>query len=155
MQISIRNYDESDAEVLWKLFFNTVRTVNIRDYSQAQVEAWASASYDANYWTQRMKGLSPFLAVIDDEVVGYTDLQADGLIDHFFCHHQFQRQGVGTALMNHVLAVGQARGIKRFYSEVSITARPFYEHHGFSFVEEKTAELMGQVLSFNVMVRSS
>ena len=85
--IVIRDYLESNAEVLWTIFFNTIRNINCRDYSQPQVEAWAPDSYDSVYWPKRMNGLSPFVAEIDGVIVGYTDLQSDGLIDHFFCHH--------------------------------------------------------------------
>jgi len=152
--ISIRDYKTSDAELLWSLFFNTIRTINVRDYTQAQVQAWATDQYDPEYWVKRMKGLAPFVAQIDDVIVGYTDLQSDGLIDHFFCHHEYQGQGVGRALMNHVFEVGQSRGIHRYYSEVSITASPFYEHLGFSLVEEKVEEMNGQKLKYYVMEKT-
>lgn len=151
--IVIRDYVESDAKVLWDLFFHTVRTINRRDYSQAQVEAWATDLFDSEYWIKRMNGLAPFVAEIDGEIVGYTDLQSDGLIDHFFCHHEHQGKGVGRALMNHILEVGRLRGMHRYYSEVSITARPFYEHLGFHFVNEKIAEMDGQQLKYNLMER--
>lgn len=152
--IAIRNYIESDAEVLWNIFFHTVRSINCRDYSQSQVEAWAPDSFDSDYWTKRMNGLSPFVAQIEGVIVGYTDLQHDGLIDHFFCHHEYQGKGVGRALMNHVFEVGDSRGVRRYYSEVSITARPFYEHMGFHLVEQKTVEIRGQRLMYNLMERS-
>lgn len=151
----IRDYIESDAKVLWELFFHTVRTINRRDYSQLQVEAWATDSFDSDYWIERMNGLAPFVAEIDGEIVGYTDLQSDGLIDHFFCHHEHQGKGVGRALMNHVLEVGQLRDIRRFYSEVSITARPFYEHLGFHCVKENVVEMDGQQLKYNLMEKIS
>lgn len=153
--IVIRDYIESDVEVLWDIFFNTIRNINCRDYSQAQVEAWASDLPNSKYWVKRMRGLSPFVAEIDGVIVGYTDLQSDGLIDHFFCHHEYQGKGVGRALMNHVLKVGQSRGIGRYYSKVSITARPFYEHLGFSFVEEEIAEMNGQKLKYNLMEKTT
>ncbi len=35
--------------------------------------------------------------------------------------------------MEHVLRMGELQGITRFYSEVSITARPFYERFGFAW----------------------
>ncbi len=41
-----------------------------------------------------MSGLSPFVAEIDNIIVGYIDLQSNGLIDHFFCHYEYQGQGV-------------------------------------------------------------
>lgn len=68
--IIIRNYKESDTKALWDIHFNTIRNVNIRDYSQVQVEVWAPD-------------------VFDNVIVGYTDLQSNGLIDHFFCHHEY------------------------------------------------------------------
>ena len=149
----IRDFREDDAEILWKLFFDTVRNINRRDYSESQVRAWASDTYDADYWTRRMRGLSPFIAEIDSVVVGYADLQPDGLIDHFFCHHEYQGRGVGRALMHHILEVGRSRGVSRFHSEVSVTARPFYEHLGFRVVREKTENMGDQILEYNVMER--
>ena len=153
--IVIRNYHESDAEILWTLYFNTIRIINRCDYTQSQVEAWAADSFNSENWIKRMNGISPFVAEIDGVIVGYTDLQSDGLIDHFFCHHEHQGKGVGRALMNHVMEQGQARGIHRYYSEVSITARPFYEHHGLHFVREKTVEMNGQRLRYNLMEKYS
>jgi len=149
--IVIRNYVENDAQKLWNLFFTTIRTINRRDYTQAQVEAWASDLVVSDYWLKRMNGLSPFVAEIEGVIAGYTDLQSDGLIDHFFCHHAYQGKGVGRALMNHVFELAEERGVPRLYSEVSITARPFYEHMGFRCIEEKMVDVRGQRLKFNVM----
>jgi|GEM_PF-5376686 putative acetyltransferase len=39
--INIRKYNESDARALWAIFYHTIRNVNSRDYTQAQVEVWA------------------------------------------------------------------------------------------------------------------
>ncbi|PKH06898.1 GNAT family N-acetyltransferase [Moritella sp. Urea-trap-13] len=149
--IIIRNYIESDAKVLWDIFFNTVRHINTRDYSQAQVEAWAPDSFDFEFWKTRMTSLSPFVAEMDGVIVGYTDLQDDGLIDHFFCHFEYQGQGIGRALMNHVFSIGLKKGITRYYSEVSVTARPFYEHLGFTLFKEQLVEVRGQKLINFVM----
>jgi putative acetyltransferase len=142
--LSIRPYVATDAVALWLLFYQTIRHINSRDYSPVQIAAWAPDNYDLTAWQQRMQKLSPFVAEIDGVIVGYTDLQSDGLIDHFFCHYQYQGQGVGRALMQHVFTVGQTRGIRRYYSEVSITARPFYEHMGFSLVKQQLIDIRGQ-----------
>ncbi|PMM58040.1 GNAT family N-acetyltransferase [Vibrio splendidus] len=149
--VRIRNYQTSDAKTLWEIYFHTVRNVNVRDYSQQQVEAWAPNGFDSELWQKRMNKLLPFVAELDGCVVGYTDLQPNGLIDHFFCHHECQGKGVGRALMEHVLAVGRARGVSRYFSEVSITARPFYEHLGFKVVNEQEVEMRGVKLTNYVM----
>jgi len=102
-----------------------------------------------------MRGINPFVAEIDGVIVGYTDLQTSGLIDHFFCHHEYQRQGVGRALMEHIFTTGEAKGIARYYSEVSKTARPFYERFGFLVVSEKTLDTGGQKLSNFLMEKTN
>ncbi|ELB2044072.1 GNAT family N-acetyltransferase [Vibrio parahaemolyticus] len=153
--IKIRKYKESDARALWAIFYHTIRNVNIRDYSQAQVEAWAPDNFDPEVWLRKMNSIVPFVAEIDGDIVGYTDLQENGLIDHFFCHHEHQGKGIGRSLMEHVLSVGNQQGICRFYSEVSITARPFYERLGFKVVQEQTVEVRGQTLSNFVMEKFS
>ncbi len=153
--IEIRKYQESDAHDLWAIFYHTVRNVNLRDYSQVQVEAWAPDDFSSEIWQRKMNSLSPFVAEIEGKIVGYSDLQENGLIDHFFCHHEHQGQGVGRQLMEHVLRMGELQGITRFYSEVSITARPFYERFGFKVIQEQTIEVRGQKLCNFVMEKFS
>lgn len=149
--VRIRNYQPNDSKALWEIYFYTVRNINVRDYSQEQVEAWAPSDFDSELWQKCMNRIQPFVAELDDRVVGYTDLQLSGLIDHFFCHHEYQGKGVGRALMEHVFEIGRIRGVYRYFSEVSITARPFYEHLGFTVVNEQEVEMRGVKLTNYVM----
>ncbi|GLT16430.1 acetyltransferase [Vibrio zhanjiangensis] len=149
--IPIRQYNPEDTQALWEVFFLTVRNINRAHYSQQQVEAWAPDDWDMKKWHETMSRIKPYIAEINGQVAGYADLQDSGLIDHFFCHHECQGQGVGRALMEHVKQQAQRRGISRLYSEVSITARPFYERMGFKVVREQQVEMRGQFLTNFVM----
>ena len=40
MNIHIRNYAPEDCLILARLFYDTVHTVNARDYTPEQLEAW-------------------------------------------------------------------------------------------------------------------
>lgn len=151
VMITIRQYQPEDAKALWEVFFHTVRNVNRQHYSQDQVEAWAPEGWGIEKWKKKMCQINPYIAEMNGQVAGYTDLQDSGLVDHFFCHHAFQGKGVGRALMEHVLKVANDKGISRLYSEVSITARPFYERMGFKVVKEQQVEMRGQVLTNFVM----
>lgn len=151
--ITIRDFQEEDAQTLWALFFNTVRNVNRRDYTEQQVKAWAQEGFDSQLWLKKMISIQPFVGELDGVIVGYSDVQPSGLVDHFFCHHEYQGQGVGRALMTHVLKQAAAKGLDRIYSEVSITARPFYEHMGFTVVNEQQIEVRGATLTNYVMER--
>jgi putative acetyltransferase len=149
--LQIRTYCEGDAGLLRDLFFNTVRLVNAADYQPQQLSAWAPESYDVVAWNEKMAANKPFIAELNGIIVAYADLQTSGLIDHFFCHHAYQGLGIGKALMEHVLTVGQNNGLSRIYSAVSITAKPFYQGFGFVVVKQQSVEIRGQYLTNYLM----
>ena len=153
--IKIRNYERRDAHVTWDLKFQTIRNINIRDYSSEQVAAWAPANFDMDVWLKRVDDMKPFIAEINGQVVGFADLQQDGYIDHFFCHADYQGIGVGRALMEHIFSTGRTNGVSRYYSAVSLTARPFYERYGFRVVKEQQMEVNGLLLTNFVMEKVS
>ena len=98
--------------------------------------------------------MDPLIAEIDDLVVGFADLQADGYIDHFFCHLDYQGKGVGKALMQVLIDKGTLMGLKRYYSNVSITAKPFFKHFGFIIVKQQSVAVRGTVLTNFLMEKS-
>jgi putative acetyltransferase len=100
--INIGSYLDEDVEETWLLFFKTIHTINIRDYTSDQVSAWAPDNFDMSVWKSRMSSINPFIAETDGVIAGYSDLQSSGLIDHFFCHHNYQGCGVGKALMSQI-----------------------------------------------------
>lgn len=157
--ITIRHYQPEDAQILWQLFFHTVRQINVRDYTQAQVEAWAEDKSDLTDWIEKMKSNQPFVAtlnneIVDNKIAGYADLQPNGLIDHFFCHHQYQGCGVGKALMAHIDEQAKKRNLTRLHADVSITAKPFFEHAGFVVKEKQSVSLRGQLFTNYKMEKS-
>lgn len=95
----------------------------------------------------------PFVVVEGAQILGYSDLQPDGLIDHFYCHHQAQRRGVGSLLMNTIFNKAKQAKLDRLYSFVSITAKPFYLHFGFKVVRPNEAEIRGVLLNNFLMER--
>lgn len=152
--MKIRMYEPNDADSLRQLKYETIHAVNIADYTKAQLDAWAPASFDREVWQARINAMHPFIVELEGKCVGFADLQEDGYIDHFFCHFQHQRQGVGRALMAHIFAVGHQRGITRFYSHVSITAKPFFARFGFRVVKEQQVAINGHVLTNFLMEKT-
>lgn len=149
--VTIRDFQQGDEKYLRKIFFNTIRNININDYSPQQVTAWAPEQYDEQAWCQRITAMAPFVATIDNQVVGYSDLQPDGYIDHFFCHANYQGKGIGRSLMQHILDRANRNKLPRLYSHVSITARPFFEHMGYTVVKSQKVTIRGVVLTNHVM----
>ena len=152
--LTIRKFKSSDVPVLRDLFFNTVRNVNVKDYSGEQVKAWATETYNFEEWSKGYHSINPFVAEIDGEIVGYADLQENGFIDHFYCHWKYQRKGIGKALMNKIIEEAKAKNIERIFSHVSITAKAFFESFGFEVIKEQEVNIRGQMLSNNIMQRN-
>ncbi|WP_407833958.1 GNAT family N-acetyltransferase [Vibrio rotiferianus] len=145
--LEIRRFESGDEETLRTLFYYTVRKVCINDYTDAQVSAWAPNIYVAEDWNQKIALLNPFIVLLDGQVVGYADLQPDGYVDHFFCHWQHQGKGVGTALMQQLIAEGARNFNHRLYANVSLTAKPFFERHGFIVAKQQSVDIRGQTLT--------
>jgi putative acetyltransferase len=149
--IKIRTLKKGDELELWQLKVNTIKKVNIKDYSQEQLNVWAPDEYNPEKWLKRVYGMNPSIAEIDGKIVGFADIQDDGYIDHFFCHNEFQGQGVGKILMQNLMNKGKEKSIPRIYSHVSITAKPFFERFGFHVVKQQAMNIGNQALTNYVM----
>jgi len=144
--IKIRRFTEHDIRPLWQLKFNTIRSINAQHYSASQIAAWAPEDMDMALWRKRITEMNPYIAEVAGKIVGFADLQLDGYIDHFFCHKACIGQGVGGKLMQTLIQVARSRGLPRLYSNVSITAKPFFAHYGFTVIREQLVEVRGERL---------
>lgn len=145
--VSIRPIAEADYPSLLAMFRETIRKVNIRDYSTEQINAWSSDDLDADEWFRRFDGRTGFIAELEGEQAGFGDLAADGYIDRFFVSHRHQRMGVGKQLMHAIFQKAQAKRLQSLNTDASITARPFFESQGFSVVREQSVPCRGQMLT--------
>ena len=150
----VRKYRPGEEPELWQLFFHTIRTVNLGDYTAEQVRVWAPDDVDPERWRARIEGIRPWVCVEGDVIVGYADLQDSGYIDHFFVHQAWQRRGVGRRLMETIEAEALSRQIPELSAEVSVTARPFFEAFGFTVVEVKDTAVGSVVMRNFAMARS-
>ncbi|MEG4341115.1 GNAT family N-acetyltransferase [Microcoleus sp. D3_18_C2] len=140
----IRTYEIGDTQQIVKLFYDTIHEVNIRDYTQAQVDAWAPADMDIESWTKSLSSKFTFVAEEGEKIAGFGELEANGHIDRFYCHKNFQRQGVGRLILKQIESKAQDLGINKLFAEVSITARPFFESQGFIAIRKQEVESRGQ-----------
>jgi putative acetyltransferase len=138
MQLMIRQFRDEDAPSLWRVYHSAIHGTAARDYSLEQIDAWAPASFDAEKWAARMRGINPFVAERNGEIVGYADVQPDGYIDHFFVAAVAARQGVGSRLMEEIHCTAEAQRLASLFAHVSITARPFFELWRFRVEREQT-----------------
>ena len=142
--MKIRRYYPGEEEALWSLLYNTVHKINVKDYSQAQINAWAPDEWDMEQWKKRLAQTNPFVSEIDGQLVGFTELEKNGHIDCFYCDHRWQQKGIGSSLLKAIEAEAARQGISCLFAEASITARGFFEKMGFSVEGEQVVILRGE-----------
>lgn len=135
---TIRVAQQSDAVELQELYQSTVLTINRRNYSQAEVEDWASCGDDLSKIEGKIE-THYFIVAVNQQlkIVGFSSITPQGYLHSMFVHKDFQGEGIATILLNEIERYAIAAGIMRITSEVSLTARPFFEKKGYVVEEEQ------------------
>lgn len=147
--MEIRKYQPSDCEELAELFYNTVHTVNVKDYTKEQLDVWATGQVDLEKWNQSLQEHYSVVAVDDKIIVGFGDIDKASYLDRLFTHAHYQGKGIATAICNQLEQAVQGD----IHTHASITARPFFEKRGYKVVKEQKVERQGVFLTNFVMVK--
>ena len=122
----LRKYHPSDCAALAALFYETIHTVNARDYPQEQLDAWADGHVDLDAWNKSFLAHNTYVAVqecvdaddIDSRasdstdtapgktggspanalIIGFGDMDDTGYLDRLYVHKDYQGRGVATAI---------------------------------------------------------
>lgn len=131
--IEIREYDSRDASATLAIFLAAVMETAARDYSPAQTAAWARAGQrDLLEWDRSRLQQNTYVALIGGRnVAGFSDVTAEGFIDMMFVSPRYGRRGVAGTLLSFLEGRARDTGASRLSADVSLTARPFFEAHGF------------------------
>lgn len=129
--ILITQATEEDLDEIRKLFSDSITSVNIKDYNEQQVLVWAGAGENVGMWRQRLKDQFFICARFGNLIVGFGSLALNGYLDFMFVHKDYQRKGIASALLSALTARADFQKNSKVYAEVSITAKPFFEKHGF------------------------
>ena len=128
---AIRRAVAGEERLLWEVFHASVHTLAKAHYTREQLEAWAPDAYPGETWVARVRKNRPYVALLGGIPVGFADVQASGYIDQFFVAGAASGRGIGTRLMQTLERSARAERIPRLYSNVSLSAEPFFRKHGF------------------------
>lgn len=149
--MKIRRFKKSDADQIARLFHDTVRQINIRDYTDRQVRAWAPDNIYFRDWKTTCSQKITFVAEDQGVVTGFAELEENGHIDCFYCHRSYQQQGIGKLLFQALEKEAREQKIRRLYAEVSITAKPFFTRMGFSEIKRQNV-IRGEIKFTNYVM---
>ena len=137
--MQLREYITSDCEQLSKLFFQTVHSVNAKDYTKEQLDVWATGTVDLKEWDKSFTEHYTVVAIDNNIIVGFGDIDKTGYLDRLYVHADYQGKGVATAICNRLEQAVQCK----ITTHASITAKPFFEKRGYKVVKEQQVERQG------------
>lgn len=138
---SLRPLTVQDIPQMQELFRATVLTVNARDYTGEEVEDWASCGDSIEHWKELLSA-NNYIGAVDTQgrIIGFSSMNCNGHLHSMFVHKDWQGKGVASMLLLEVEKMASEYGVHKICTEVSVTARPFFEKRGYMVVAEQKAK---------------
>ena len=145
--MNIRNFKDEDIESVLKLFYDTVHSVNSKDYNNEQLKAWAPKELDRLKWIESLNRNYSIVAEENTQIIGFGDIDSTGYLDRLYVHKNHQGKKVASNLINALENYIFKKGVKSIITDASITAKPFFEKNGYEVIKEQQVELRGQLFT--------
>lgn len=147
--MQIRRYKDSDCNEIMNLFYNTVHQINAKDYNRTQLDVWAPLKLDEDRWRETLSNNFTVVAIKDNAIVGFGDIQNDGYLNRLFVHKDLQGRGVATLICDSL-----EKAVKgRITTHASITAKNFFLKRGYRVSKEQQVHRNGISLTNYIMVK--
>jgi GNAT superfamily N-acetyltransferase len=144
MNFKIRKYRPSDIEACRSLWAEL--TQKHRDIYNDQTIGGENPGNNFDFYIKRKNLAGPWVAIFDGQVIGLTGLLVEGEeadVEPAIVSKQYRTQGVGTAMVRHVIQEAKKLGI-RFLS-----AKPLARNiEAMSFLIKEGFNITGQIELF-------
>lgn len=137
----IRKGQLVDLAELQMLFLDTITEICKADYNDDQIEAWTSdtkSNRNRQRWVDILTKQFVLVAQIKNEIVGFATLDNGNYIDLLYVHKNHQRQGIADRLYKNIENEARGQNQSVLTSNVSKSARPFFEKVGFKVTKKQT-----------------
>lgn len=151
---TIRKAGISDIDEIRQLFYDTITSINTRDYNEVQIDAWSSGYHNVNIWKEKLETQTFFVAESEKGIVGFGSITNEGYLDYLYTHKHHQRQGIATMLELASEQWARSSGLHEIHADVSLTARPFFLSMGFIVSKIYSKEFQGITFTNTIMTKT-
>ena len=142
----LRLYRSKDLDGVLDLFYRTVHGCCARDYTQAQLDAWAPQNPDRSRWQKTLTQHYSLVVEGEGGLAAFGDLDGSYL-DRLYVHPDCRGQGLAALLVDALEARALQGGVKVLRTDASITALPFFLARGYRVVREQQVKRGEQTLT--------
>ena len=136
-EITLRTATPADLPEMKALYRSTIMEVCSADYDDAQRKVWSSSAEKAGRWSDMISSQYVLLAIADGQISGFASLKNGSYLDFMYVHKDFQRRGIADLLLTTIENEAVKQGASEITSDVSKTARPFFERKGYIVLKEQ------------------
>jgi putative acetyltransferase len=129
--MKIRAATASDIPELAALYRHSVKAIAPQRYSTEQVEAWAYFPSDTESFRNFILEPTTFIAEAGGTISGFSGVEENGHIASLYVHGDYNRQGIGSRLLEAVIEYAKINKIPRLYTEASQFSRALFEKFEF------------------------
>ncbi len=137
MDYEIRLAMEDDIpqalDLAWRMFVKYDAPDYGAEHTERMRVAIEDRLKDLSIYTQRLM----VVALDDGKVVGMLETYGTNRISLLFVDSEYQCKGIATAMMNKIAGELKIRGYDKIVLNSSPYGLAFYEHYGFTVVEEE------------------
>lgn len=153
--MKLRKYQPTDCAEIAELFYTTVHTINAKDYTKPQLDAWATGNIDRSAWDQSFLEHNTLVAEEGSTIVGFGDMDSNGYLDRLYVHKNYQGKGIASAIVNELEQQAARQGVSFFTTHASLTAKSFFEKWGYRAIRTNQVDRNGIQLTNFIMEKSN
>jgi len=150
----LRRAESGEERAILELHARTVRAVNSEDYTPEQIDAWLGKQRADK--VRKLIEAGELYVCVDERnrLMGFGSRSGDR-ITGLYVAPEWLRHGAGSMLLEQLERDAIAEGIEQLRLNSTMTAVPFYRHHGYEWIEETTCFVVGEQALPAIAMRKS
>lgn len=150
--VIVKKADASEVQALRSVFVLAVEeTGNV--YTAGQKAAWVSVGAGMGFWEELMRLEYVAAAYELDQLCGFASMNQRGDLSMLYVHPVYQRKGVGTRLISHIVEHATEEGYAHLRADASVLLKPLLLKLDFELMEEYQKEVRGQLFNNAILMR--
>jgi putative acetyltransferase len=154
LEFLVRPAVQSDLMDMQKIFVGTITTICTADYDDEQIKAWVSGVENTQRWNEIISKQLVLVAHVGNNIIGFITLHNGNYIDLLYVHKDYQRQGIAKRLLDDIIKEASLLQQKEITSDVSKTAKPFFESNGFKQLKLQSNVRQGVIIENYKMMKN-
>ena len=135
------------------MFYNTVHTINKKDYTPDQLAIWAPDDIDIDLWCKPFLTDYTLIAESENTIVGFANVSNTGYLDRLYVHKDYQNMGIAKNIIKNIEDYAVKKGLSQIIVDASITSKNFFKKRGYKILKKNIVKRKNQELINYTMIK--